>query len=144
MQQFFQKLTDFLESEVAPIANRLDEEVALYHEIYPRFVALGSLNLLTPKELGGLGGERKEWIEYNILMAQYSGALLFLQAQHQFCVSRLKQLLPNQKVAEVLSTLVREERGIGLALAKTSGLLMVEAVEEGYRLSGKLLSMYKP
>src|SRR5436305_922847 len=108
MQQFFQKLTDFLESEVAPIANRLDEEEELYCEIYARFVALGCLKLLIPKHLGGLGGERREWIEYNILTAQYSGALLFLQAQHQFSISRLKKLLPHAKVEEALQSIADE------------------------------------
>jgi len=136
MNSFFQKLAHFLEKEVVPIANRLDEEEGLFREVYARFVKLGSLNLLIPQSLGGLGGERREWIEYNMLMAQYSGALLFLQAQHQFSVSRLKTLLPNPNVETVLRSLVNEQHGIGLALAKTKTLLIVDPVEEGYRLSG--------
>ena len=139
MQLFFQKLTDFLERVVEPIANRLDEEPELYREIYDRFVALGGLKLLIPKYLGGLGGERREWIEYNILMAQYSGALLFLQAQHQFSISRLKKLLPHPKVEETLQAIAEANKGIGLALAKSKMLLKVVAVPEGYRLSGKFL-----
>ena len=139
MQQFFQKLTDFLEKEVVPIANRLDEEEELYHDVYSRFVQLGVLNLLIPKYLGGLGGERHEWIEYNILLSQYSGALLFLQAQHQYSISRLKTLLPQPEVEEVLRLLVHEGKGVGLALQKNPQLLKVVAVPEGFRLSGKFL-----
>ena len=126
MNSFFQKLTHFLEKEVTPVANRLDEDEDLFREVYTRFVKLGCLNLLIPKNLGGLGGGRREWIEYNILMAQYSGALLFLQAQHQFSVSRLKKLLPHPKVEEALRSLVKDQRGIGLALAKTKTLLTVD------------------
>lgn len=136
MTSFFHQLTSFLEKEITPIANQLDEDAALFARIYPRFVKLGGLNLLVPQELGGLGGERKEWIDYNILMSQHSGALLFLQAQHQFCISRLKNLLPNQKLENVLRSFVQEEQGMGLALEKNKHLLTVEATQEGYRLSG--------
>lgn len=139
MQQFFQKLTDFLEREVAPIANQLDEDEKLYREVYARFVELGGLKLLIPKYLGGLGGERREWIEYNILISQYSGALLFLQAQHQYSISRLKTLLPHPQVEEVLRSLAKEGGGIGLALQKNRTLLKVTAVPEGFRLTGKFL-----
>ncbi|MBX9577360.1 MAG: acyl-CoA/acyl-ACP dehydrogenase [Chthoniobacterales bacterium] len=139
MQQFFQKLTDFLEKEVVPIANQLDEDEQLYRDVYSRFVKLGVLNLLIPKYLGGLGGERHEWIDYNILLSQYSGALLFLQAQHQYCISRLKTLLPQPEVEEVLRSLACEGKAIGLALQKNPQLLKVTAVPEGFRLSGKFL-----
>ncbi len=138
MRPFFEKLTDFLEEEITPIANALDEDVKLFAEVYPRFVKLGGLNLLVPEALGGLGGGRDAWIEYNILMAQYSGALLFLQAQHQFCISRLKLLLPDKKVEESLRCFVREGRGMGLALAKNKKNLSVEKEADGYRLSGML------
>ncbi|MBX9743159.1 MAG: acyl-CoA dehydrogenase family protein [Chthoniobacterales bacterium] len=136
MTSFFNQLTSFLEKEIIPIANELDEDTALFAKVYPRFVKLGGLNLLVPQELGGLGGGREEWIEYNILMSQYSGALLFLQAQHQFCISRLKNLLPNQKIENFLRSFVQEERGMGLALEKNKNLLKVEATSTGYRLSG--------
>jgi len=136
---FFQKVTDFLEKEVAPIANQLDEDETLYRDVYSRFVELGVLNLLIPKYLGGLGGERREWIDYNILVSQYSGALLFLQAQHQYSISRLKTLLPQPEVEEVLRSLALDGKGVGLALQKNPKILKVTAVPEGVRLSGKLL-----
>ncbi|MFZ4115560.1 MAG: acyl-CoA dehydrogenase family protein [Chthoniobacterales bacterium] len=139
MNSFFQKLTDFLEEEVAPRAHRLDEEEVIFREVYDRFVKLGGLYLLIPRDLGGLGGERREWIEYNVLMAQYSGALLFLQAQHQFCISRLKKLLPHAGVEELFRFLSSKNQGIGLALQKNKNLLRVEKTVEGYRLSGTFL-----
>lgn len=142
MKEFFKNVKDFLECEVAPIANQLDEDEQLYRKIYARFIKLGILNLLIPKYLGGLGGERREWIDYNILVSQYSGALVFLQAQHQYSISRLKTLLPEPEVEEVLRRLAREAlqgKGIGLALQKNPNLLKVTAVPEGFRLSGKFL-----
>ncbi len=136
---FFEKLTDFLQQEVAPLANRIDEEEVLFREVYERFLLLGGLHLLIPRAFGGLGGERQEWIEYNILISQYSGALLFLQAQHQFCISVLKKLLPHPKIEFFLQSLVLSNRGVALALQKNRNLLHVEKTKEGYRLCGKLL-----
>lgn len=122
-----------------PIGNRLDEDETLYRDVYARFIQLGVLKLLIPKYLGGLGGERHEWIDYNILVSQYSGALLFLQAQHQYSISRLKTLLPQPEVEEVLQAVALDGKGIGLALQKNPQLLKVTAVPEGFRLSGKFL-----
>lgn len=133
---FFQKLTGFLEQQVVPIAHRLDEEEELFCEMYHRFVELGGLHLLIPKSCGGLGGERREWIEYNMLMSQYSGALLFLQAQHQFSISRLKKLLPHTAIEQLFRSLTSHNQGIGLALQKNKNLLRVLNTPEGYRLSG--------
>ena len=136
---FFQNLESFLEKEIAPIANRLDDEEGLFREFYSRLVDLGCLKLLIPSRFGGLGGERYDWIEYNIVMSQYSGALLFLQAQHQFSVSQLNKLLPHATVESLLQSLASKNQGIGLALQKNRELLQVEKVPQGYRLSGTFL-----
>ena len=136
---FFQNLESFLEKEIAPIANRLDHEEDLFREFYSRLVDLGCLKLLIPSHFGGLGGERFDWIEYNIVMSQYSGALLFLQAQHQFSVSQLNKLLPHATVESLLRSLASKNQGIGLALQKNRELLRVEKVAQGYRLSGTFL-----
>lgn len=136
---FFLQLAHFLEQEVAPVAHQLDEDENLYREYYSRLMKLRVLHLLIPKELGGLGGGREEWIDFNILVAQYSGALLFLQAQHQYSISRLKSLLPQPHVEAVLRALTQQEQGIGLALQKNRTLLQVEATPEGFLLTGKFL-----
>jgi len=136
---FFQNLESFLKLEIAPIANRLDHEEDLFRHFYGRLVELGCLKLLIPAHLGGFGGERRHWIEYNVLMSQYSGALLFLQAQHQFSIAQLNKLLPDPKVESLLQSLVLKNQGIGLALQKNKELLRVEKVPQGYRLSGTFL-----
>lgn len=138
IDQFFEKLTAFLENEISTIGNLLDEDIDLFRTIHPRFVDQGCLNLLIPKNLGGLGGERKEWIQYNLLMAQYSGALLFLQGQHQISVSRLKSLLPNPHVEKILQSLSSNKEGIGLGLKKPSYLFDITKTARGYCISGNL------
>ena len=139
MHRFFSEVNNFLEKEVAPVANRLDEDEELFVIIYHRFVKTGALYLLIPKNCGGLGGERKELIDYHILMSQYSGALLFLQAQHHSSISRLKKLLPHTGIEELFRSLIQKNEGIGLALQKNKKILRVQQTPQGYRLSGTLL-----
>ena len=72
-------------------------------------------------------------------MAAKSGALLFLQAQHQFAMSTLIKLLPNQTVAAVLKEVVLRKQGFAVALAANRQIMQVTATPNGFALSGKLL-----
>ena len=96
IQEFFAQIEAFLKNTVAPISNELDSQQKLLKDCYYQLIQLGSLRFLIPADLGGLGGERREWIDYNMCMAEHSGALLFLQAQHQFTIWQLKKLLPDR------------------------------------------------
>lgn len=138
MENFFNNLSLFLEDQVAKIANQLDEDSALLKKTYESFTELGSLNLLIPSAYGGLGGEREEWIELNILLAQYSGALLFLQGQHQLSISRLKKLLPNKRIEEAFHFFSTNQQGIALALKKPNYFFETKKNDDGYRITGKL------
>lgn len=137
-QSFFSNLTSFLQNEVKCIANEIDTDVTLLKKVYKKLNDLNCLNLLIPSELGGLGGERAEWVEYNILLSQYSGALLFLQAQHQFAVSQLKKLLPNEKVRDLLKRMAQENLSLGIARVAQRNLLNIEPIKDGFKLSGKI------
>lgn len=139
MKNFFNQIKKFLTTHVDPMSNALDHDESLLKNSYDQLIQLDGLKFLIPKDLGGLGGERSEWIEYNILMAQYSGALLFLQAQHQFAVSQLKKLLPQEKVAALLRLIAKDNIGLGIALATKRNLLEVTKTKNGFLLSGKLL-----
>lgn len=139
MKSFFRQTKSFLDAHVAPVSDVLDHDENLLKNIYGQLIKLGALKFLISKEFGGLGGERSEWIEYNILMAQYSGALLFLQAQHQFAVSQLKKLLPQRRIADLLRMIAQDNLGLGIALAANRQLLEVTKVKNGFQLSGKLL-----
>lgn len=139
MKSFFRRTKSFLNTHVAPVNNVLDYDENLLKNIYGQLIKLGALKFLISKELGGLGGERSEWVEYNILMAQYSGALLFLQAQHQFAVSQLKKLLPQKRVADLLHMIAQDNLGLGIALTANRQLLKVTKIKNGFQLSGKLL-----
>lgn len=135
---FFKSLQTFLDERIAPISEKLDVDFQTLHNAYRELVELGALRLLIPAHLNGLGGDRSEWLKYNILMAQYSGALLFIQAQHQYSVSKLKQLMPGKPIEACLQTLARENKGIGICGAADKKILLGEPEGDGYRINGEL------
>ena len=138
IKDFFNKLSVFLSGNIAPIGNALDNDSQLLVISFEQLRNLGGLKLLIPVECGGLGGGRPEWIEYNILLAQYSGALLFLQAQHQFSIAELKKLLPNQSAHDFLKHVADSNLGLGVSLAANRKLLNVTKTSSGFMVSGKL------
>src|SRR5262249_33085262 len=108
---FFASLSVFLSNEITPIASQLDSDLTLLKKMQQKLVALGDLAFLIPHAYGGIGGGRDERIAYNILMSQHSGALLFLHTQHQHAMTKLKELLPNAKVAAVLKKMATSQQG---------------------------------
>lgn len=122
---FFTTLNTFLDSCITPISDKLDYDPQLLQQAYQQLIEIGALRLLIPEHLGGLGGERSEWVNYNLTMAKYSGALLFLQAQHQYSVSKLKQLLPGEAIEKCLVDLAHKNEGIGICLAADKKILII-------------------
>jgi hypothetical protein len=135
---FFENLNDFLETKISPISNELDHDFALLNDCFLQLSEIGGLKLLIPELQGGLGGERIDWITYNIQMAQYSGALLFLQAQHQFAIAQLKKLSVNNKIQDLFNSVSETKKTFGIALAAKRNLLKVTSTEQGYLISGRL------
>ncbi len=138
MRSFFSQVTSFLETTVAPISNELDSHQNLLRNCYQKWTELGGLRLLVPCQYNGLGCERHEWIQYTSQLAEYSGALLFLQAQHQYAISRLKKFLPDIKIASVLRSLAKDNEGVGIAFAANKKILAVEEHAGGFIISGTL------
>jgi len=94
-----------------PLAYELDQDPILLKQAYEELIQEGALGLLIPESCGGQGGNRKDWACYNIEMAACSGALLFLQAQHQFSVHRLKTLLPEAlRVHDLLKEVINTKQ----------------------------------
>lgn len=137
-KKFFSQVTSFLQDEIDPISNLLDNDEAELERTYHSLIALGNLGLLIPTPQGGLGGTRNDWIKHNIALAQYSGALLFLQAQHQFAISRLIKLLPNHKVESLLAERITTKQGLAISLAANRNLLTVKQHNHQFYLSGTL------
>ena len=129
----------FLESEVAPNANDIDSNPKA---LFSALRGLGNLDLLAlrvPRSWGGREVSEVIFGDFQELIARYSGALAFLQTQHQGAAGMLvassnidlhSQYLPRLGSGEVLL-------GVGFSQLRRDGTLVVAAsVEGGYRLHG--------
>ncbi|MEL7051155.1 MAG: acyl-CoA dehydrogenase family protein [Cyanobacteria bacterium J06588_5] len=133
------EIDSYLRSEIKPKANLLDHDsVALFEA----FKALGLSGWLTPKiseALGGLGFSTGEYQQFQGTMARYSGALAFLQTQHQSAASLLassdNEALKQTYIADMAKGV--KQVGVGFShLRRPSAPLKANAVEGGYLLNG--------
>ena len=141
MNSELQQIESFLRSEIAPLANKIDRcQSALKTAIFQ----MGDRSWLALKvapELGGTGLSETEYRLLQISMARTSGALTFLQTQHQSAVVKLangcdrlqQEFFPG--VAQGKSLV-----GVGFSHLRRSGVPMMQATETtgGYLLSGKV------
>ena len=132
-------LKDYLNRQVTPIAAQLDSES---NRLFEAFYGLGDRNLLAPKlpsDAGGLDLNTFEFWQFQALIARHSGALAFLQTQHQsaasFIYASQNQAL-TQAYFPAMSTGLKRV-GVGFSqLRKQPAPVTAQRVSNGYRLSG--------
>ncbi|MGB3670224.1 MAG: acyl-CoA dehydrogenase family protein [Phormidesmis sp.] len=134
-------LISHLMSAVKPEANRLDHDSpALFNAFY----ALGKRGWLIPKapeRWQGLGLSGLDYQQFQQTIARYSGALAFLQTQHQSAASLLlasdnealqQRYLPGMAIGA-------QRLGVGFSqLRRRPAPLTARAVAGGYRLNGQV------
>jgi len=74
---------DFFVNEVRPNANQIDQELTALVAALDRMAELGLLGLRVPVEHGGHGVKDNSFRHFQEASARASGALAFLQTQHQ-------------------------------------------------------------
>lgn len=132
-------LKDYLERQVTPVAAQLDSDSK---RLFEAFYGLGDRHLLTPKlpsSFGGMGQDTLAFWQFQALVARYSGALAFLQTQHQSAASLLSSG-QNQTLAQAyLPAMASGTKRIGVGfsqLRKQPAPLRAQRVSGGYQLSG--------
>lgn len=132
----------YLQEDVAPLANNIDSDSSLLREA---LIGLGSLDLLAlriPKYWGGSEVSEETFENFQQLVARYSGALAFLQTQHQSATAMLaasknsflqKEYLPRIRKGQLLI-------GVGFSQLRReqNPPLRAVAVPGGYRLEGQV------
>lgn len=130
----------FLRSQVAPNANTIDDSS---DALFLALRGLGSLNLLAlrvPEKWGGREVCEAIFGDFQELIARYSGALAFLQTQHQSAAGMLavssnsllqEEYLPRMGSGEILV-------GVGFSQLRREGepLIRAKPVDGGYLLNG--------
>ncbi|PZO10000.1 MAG: acyl-CoA dehydrogenase [Leptolyngbya foveolarum] len=132
-------LKDYLDRQITPIAAQLDTES---QPLFEAFYGLGDRALLTPKlpsDSGGLGLDSLGFWQFQSLVAQHSGALAFLQTQHQSAASLL-QASQNQALTQTyLPAMASGAKRVGVGfsqLRKQPAPVKAQPVSGGYQLSG--------
>ncbi|MGK7920518.1 MAG: acyl-CoA dehydrogenase family protein [Trichodesmium sp.] len=129
-----------LQNSVVPVANEIDSNQT---ELKKALMTLGKSGLLAlkiPQKWGGLELNQQDFFKYQLLVARYSGALAFLQTQHQSAAAMLassenyqlqEQYLPHLSHGKILL-------GIGFSQLRRSGEPPVKAFPTtgGYYIEG--------
>ena len=131
-----------LREEVAPRAQAMDGDPAALAKGVAALAREGMLALKRPEEFGGPALPDPEVRRFQEIVARYSGALAFLQTQHQG-VSGMLAGSPNRALAEEYLPLMADGGrmvGVGFSQLRRPGPPMVTAtpVEGGYRIDGRV------
>lgn len=131
----------YLQEFVAPKAVLIDREAAALYEALQGLAERGLLALRVPPEnLGGMEVRQNSFPCFQEMTARYSGALAFLQTQHQGATGMLANSENESLKQEYLPYLASGSRliGVGFSQLRRVGEALVKAVpvSGGYQLNG--------
>ena len=142
MNTDFRAIESFLRSQVVPLANKIDRSP---HALKLALDEMGDrswLGLKAPPELGGNGVGKKDYGKVQLSLARASGALAFLQTQHQSAVASLAQSKNISLQQEFFPGVVKGDFliGVGFSHLRRPGVPIMQATEtvDGYLLTGKV------
>lgn len=132
----------YLRTSVAPQASEIDRDPQL---LLQAMKGMGELNLLAlriPQEWGGAGASEEIYQSCQELVARYSGALAFLQVQHQSASGMILAGKNSLLMDEFLSRMSRGKIlvGVGFSQVRRAGkpLTVAKRVDGGYLLNGEV------
>jgi alkylation response protein AidB-like acyl-CoA dehydrogenase len=142
MKDQLHSFESWLQAEIAPQANELDCNSQALKAALQQMGDRGLLALKVPLELGGSGLTDLDYGLLQLKLARVSGALTFLQTQHQSAAVMLsksqntfwqQEFLPYMATGKVLI-------GVGFSHLRRRGIPMVsaEATDSGYLITGEV------
>ncbi|NEQ53167.1 MAG: hypothetical protein F6K11_24020, partial [Leptolyngbya sp. SIO3F4] len=132
-------LNQLFQTVIAPQAAQLDKEPKALHKAFQQLGNHHLLGLKASTEWGGQAWASQAIYEYTEQLARYSGALVFLQSQHQRCVQELSNS-DNQELKEkYLKDAISGRIGLGVGfshLRRAQQPVMAEETTGGYVFNG--------
>ena len=132
----------WLHQEIAPIANQIDCQPKILQQALQSMGDRNLLALKVPVALGGAGMDELNYRHWQIMMARTSGALTFLQTQHQSAMAMLAKSNNEYLQQEFLGNVIKQNMliGVGFSHLRRLGKPMMRAREtaEGYLFTGKV------
>ncbi|HAC65043.1 MAG TPA: acyl-CoA dehydrogenase [Cyanothece sp. UBA12306] len=131
--------TYFIE-QIAPQAALLDQDTEALKQAFQEMGERGLLGLNIPQKWGGKAVSETIYRRFQILIARYSGALAFLQTQHQGAIAKLIAS-PNAPLKQTYLPLMATGEtliGVGFSQLRRHGKPLMQAtpVTGGYQLTG--------
>ena len=141
-ETLLEEAESYLRESVAPLASAMDSDSEILRDALKGMGDRSLLALRVPKSWGGAGVSEETYRRFQQLVPRYSGALAFLQTQHQGAAEFLtnsdnealkRQYLPYMGKGEVLV-------GVGFSQLRRKGDPLVKAipVQGGYQLNGEV------
>ena len=142
MKELLSSWQSWLVKKIKPIANEIDGNSSALKTALKEMGDRSWLALKVPTELGGKGLSELQYRLVQVELARVSGALTFLQTQHQSAASMLsnsknislqQQFLPDMARGKALM-------GVGFSHLRRRGIPMVSGVKTdwGYEISGEI------
>ncbi len=141
-QEILLRAEEVLRKEVAPIANAADHAPAVLQVALNALAGANLLALRRPQEYGGPAMEEGSFRLFQESVARVSGALAFLQTQHQSAGSMISKSENEDLKSRLLPGMGSGANlvGIGFSQLRRPGppVLRATADGEGYRLTGEV------
>lgn len=135
-----QQAIQFLHDEVRPRAQEIDRDPTALREILDALCAQDMMALRRPAAYGGPEITEDQFRIFQQEVARTSGALAFLQTQHQSAVSMISKSENEALKSEYLPKMGNGERlvGIGFSQLRRPGppMMRAESCDGGYLLNG--------
>ena len=142
LYNFLERIESYLQEFVAPVAFDIDQSPLALKKALQGLMEHSLLSVRIPQSWGGLGLESETFYLLQQLLSQYSGALAFLQLQHQGAVNALVKSENKALKEQYLSKIVQENLlcGLGYSQLRRLGKPMITAtpIQGGYTITGQI------
>lgn len=137
-QELLSTAEEYFQSQIAPRAAIIDQSTEALSKALWEMGDRGWLGLRVPEIWGGLALDERTFYQFQMLVARYSGALAFLQTQHQSAASLIASSPKSHLQAEYLPS--KKFLGVGFSQLRRPGKPMMRAipVPGGYQLEGEI------
>ncbi|MEM9927932.1 MAG: acyl-CoA dehydrogenase family protein [Cyanobacteria bacterium P01_D01_bin.50] len=141
-QTLLEEAESYLRESVAPKASEIDSNPAVLKEVLKQMGDRSLLALRVPKVWGGMEVSNETFRNFQQLVARYSGALAFLQIQHQGAAGLISYSENESLKQRYLPQIAKGEIfvGIGFSQLRRKGEPLIKALqsEGGYKIEGKV------
>lgn len=138
----FKTAEDYLQKVVAPQAAKIAKNPETLNQVLRGMGEGNLLALKIPQNLGGAGFTERDYSQFQVLMARYSGTLAFLQTQHQSSASMLATSDNQELKQNYLPYMSRGKKlvGVGFSQLRRGGnpIMKARKIEKGYLLEGEV------